>query len=370
MSYTQRLEDRIRQLEEQLAGSSSGGTTRLSSKASSLRSSPTPASGSDASLARQSMDGDGEIIGSFAGLSLGTQGHVTYHGPASFFRTHYPQRGDLSSTHGASLASSEFSEAQRRISLVTASSRQLAFQNATEIPVSFLQLHARLVAHSCLGAIPVSPQHSLVLGEPPFQLHVPTPIHSWVPLSRLLIPCPFADRLTGDMQTMGPYYSHLLLNAVLLHSLRYALSNPTITEQLDKSYEGGAIFGKHARNMLMDELSSGACSVPTIQALLLLSSNECAAGNAAQAWAYSGLCFRMMDHLGVCVDARHHAGLVALNDEDIEVRHRLFWSAYIYDKLISLYLGRAPSLQLSSLSPPLHSIGETSTVTLVVLLEG
>jgi hypothetical protein len=168
----------------------------------------------------------------------------------------------------------------------------------------------------------------------------------------------YRPAFTRDIQTLGPYYSHTLLNTVLAHSVRWGRSNPTVKATLDEHYEGGALFGKNARGMIFDELTSGAasvpemCSVPTVQTLLLLSAQECSVGNTAQAWIYSGLAFRIIDHLGICVDGRRYPGSVHLTDEDVEIRHRLFWSCYFWDKMISLYLGRLPTLQHSSVSPP------------------
>lgn len=147
------------------------------------------------------------------------------------------------------------------------------------------------------------------------------------------------------MQSMGPYYSHTLLNAMLSHSIRWGKSDPSTRRILDEGYEGGAVFGKHARTMVFEELSKGTISVPTVQTLLLLSAQECGFGNAAQAWTYSGLAFRLIDHLGITVDSDHYVGNVALGDEELEIRHRLFWSCYFWDKMISLYLGRAPTIK-------------------------
>lgn len=151
---------------------------------------------------------------------------------------------------------------------------------------------------------------------------------------------------------MGPYYSHTLLNAMLSHSTRWGKNEPSTSRILDEAYEGGVIFGKHARSMVFDELSRGVVTVPTVQTLLLLSAQECGFGNTTQAWTYSGLAFRLIDHLGICVDSGRYMGSVPISEEDAEIRRRLFWSCYFWDKMISLYLGRAPSIQHSAVSPP------------------
>ena len=148
------------------------------------------------------------------------------------------------------------------------------------------------------------------------------------------------------------------MNAILSHSIRWARCDPSVKKQLDELYDGGAVFGKHARSMVFEELASGSCSisttcsVPTVQTFLLLSAQECSMGNSAQAWIYSGNAFRIIDHLGICVDGERYPGSVQLTDEDVEIRHRLFWSCFFWDKVLSLYLGRSPTLKHSSVSPP------------------
>lgn len=154
------------------------------------------------------------------------------------------------------------------------------------------------------------------------------------------------------MQTIGPYYSHTLLNALLSHSVRWSKRDAPVSQILDDFYEGGAVFGKHARNLVFEEINKGNSTVPTIQTLLILSAQECGFGNTVQAWSYSGLAFRLIDHLGICVDGERYIDSVPLSDEDVEIRHRLFWSCYFWDKVISLYLGRSPSIQHSTISPP------------------
>lgn len=154
------------------------------------------------------------------------------------------------------------------------------------------------------------------------------------------------------MQLLGPYYSHTLLNAILSHSVRWGRWDKGTRDRLEHEYDGGAVFSRHARTMVFDEVSRGVATIPTVQTLLLLSAQECSQGNTSQAWMYSGMAFRMIDHLGICVDSQRYTGDVPLSDEDIEIRRRLFWSCYFWDKMISLYLGRSPSLQQSTVSPP------------------
>ena len=152
------------------------------------------------------------------------------------------------------------------------------------------------------------------------------------------------------MKINGPYYSDVLLNAILSHSLRWCRSEPKIGPLLE-AYDGGAQFRNGALTGLFESLKAGNGQIPTIQALLLLSAQECGRGNRTQAWLYSGMAFRLVEDLGITIDSRKYSS-VQFSDEDIEIRNRLFWSCYFWDKLVSLYFGRSPIIQDSPVSPP------------------
>lgn len=153
------------------------------------------------------------------------------------------------------------------------------------------------------------------------------------------------------MKINGPYYSDVLMNAVLSHSVRWCKAEPQVGPLLE-SFEGGAQFYQRAVSGLFESVKVGYASVPTIQTLLLLSAQECGKGNRTQAWLYSGMAFRVLDDLGISIDSRKYLGAAQLSDEDIEIRNRLFWSCYFWDKIVSLYFGRAPTMQHSRVSPP------------------
>lgn len=153
------------------------------------------------------------------------------------------------------------------------------------------------------------------------------------------------------MKINGPYYSEVLLNAILSHSLRWCKSEPNISRMLD-AYDGGAQFFESAVDGLYSSLKGGNGQIPIVQSLLLLSAQECGRGNRTQAWLYSGMAFRLVENLGITIDSRKYSGDVQFSDEDIEIRNRLFWSCYFWDKLVSLYFGRSPIIQDTPVSPP------------------
>lgn len=155
----------------------------------------------------------------------------------------------------------------------------------------------------------------------------------------------------GDMKVAGPYYSDILLNAILSHSVRWCKGEPKVGPLLE-SYDGGAKFYQSAVSGVFDALRVGYPKIPTVQTLLLLSAQECGRGNRTQAWLYSGMAFRLVEDLGISVDSRKYSRSIPFSDEDIEIRNRLFWSCYFWDKLISLYFGRSPAIKNSRVSPP------------------
>lgn len=153
------------------------------------------------------------------------------------------------------------------------------------------------------------------------------------------------------MKNGGPYFSKALLNAVLSHSVRWCRSDPGMSELLSL-YGDGTVFLDLAVEDLFRDIQHGISKIPTVQALLLLSAQQCGCGNRTQAWLYSGMAFRMIDDMGLCIDGKRHVDAGHFSPEDIEVRNRLFWSCYFWDKLISLYFGRSPMIQGSDISPP------------------
>lgn len=254
----------------------------------------------------------------FEGLKLDEKGSITYHGPTSLF---HPIAGHQESTEPADVALvregalPDF-EGNTRARLVTNAWYQRARETESDIPALFQHL---LDTHWC-----------------------------WVqPLFNFI----YRPAFTRDIESLGPCYSHTLMNAIFMHSVRWVKNDPEVMSKLEP-YEKGGIFGRHVRTLVFDEISRGDFSIPTVQTMLLLSAHECSSGNAAQAWVYSGIAFRLIDQLGICIDGQRYAGSAHLSDEDIEIRNRLFWSCYFWDKMLSLYLGRSPSLKSSAVSPP------------------
>jgi len=126
------------------------------------------------------------------------------------------------------------------------------------------------------------------------------------------------------MTTDGPYFSQFLLVVLCAHAARF---EPARFE--DKKL--GDMFNARARLLLGTEIHRPS-SIPTIQALLQLSARDLAYGSISQAWLYSGMAFRMVSDLGLHHIRGRVSDLGQLSSEDLEIRTRLFWSCYLWDK--------------------------------------
>jgi hypothetical protein len=123
----------------------------------------------------------------------------------------------------------------------------------------------------------------------------------------------------GDMTTGGRYYSEFLLSVLCAHSAKY------------HDGCGAELLLSRARQLLGTAIQQPS-SIPTVQALLQLSARDLAHGSISQAWVYSGIAFRMASDLGLQHSGPNLSNLKDLSPVDLEVRRRLFWSCYFWDK--------------------------------------
>lgn len=125
----------------------------------------------------------------------------------------------------------------------------------------------------------------------------------------------------GDMAIGGRYYSEFLLMVILAHAAKY------------QDIDCAEFLLARARQLLGPAIQQPS-SIPTVQALLQLSAREMASGSISQAWVYSGIAFRMASDLGL----QHSvSGIKGIGPVDIEIRRRLFWSCFFWDKYVTSY---------------------------------
>lgn len=143
-----------------------------------------------------------------------------------------------------------------------------------------------------------------------------------------------------DMACAGPYFSKLLLNAIYFGASKFS---PRLDVRKDANdvRTAGWTFRSRVRELLGSALD--ASSITTIQALLQMTNSLFALGDErSAAWLYAGLAFRMLTDLGMHVDVSKTG---RFSDEDLEIRRRVFWGAFVVDKMQSLYQGRPVSLK-------------------------
>ncbi|KAJ5627857.1 hypothetical protein N7490_010085 [Penicillium lividum] len=146
-----------------------------------------------------------------------------------------------------------------------------------------------------------------------------------------------------DMATGGPYFSKLLLNAIYFGASKFS-NRPEVRRDPDDARTAGWTFRLRVKELLGSALDRS--EITTIQALLVMTSSLFALGDErSAAWLYAGTAFRMIIDLGMHVDATMLSNMRRLSDEDIEIRRRVFWGAFVVDKIQSLYQGRPASLQ-------------------------
>ncbi|KAI4739068.1 hypothetical protein E4T50_10453 [Aureobasidium sp. EXF-12298] len=146
-----------------------------------------------------------------------------------------------------------------------------------------------------------------------------------------------------DMACNGPYFSKILLNAIF-----YGASKFSPRLDLRKDANDVRTAGWQFRNRVRDLLGQALdhSEITTIQALLQMSNSLFALGDEqSAAWVYAGTAFRMLVDVGLHVDAAMMPTMQRFTEEDLEIRRRVYWSAYVVDKMQSLYQGRPASLR-------------------------
>ncbi|KAJ5217515.1 uncharacterized protein N7469_011140 [Penicillium citrinum] len=146
-----------------------------------------------------------------------------------------------------------------------------------------------------------------------------------------------------DMATNGPYFSKLLLNAIYFGASKFS-NRLEVRRDPDDVRTAGWTFRMRVKDLLGSALDRS--DITTIQALLVMTSSLFALGDErSAAWLYAGTAFRMIIDLGMHVDATRLSNMRLISEEDLEIRRRVFWGAFVVDKIQSLYQGRPPSLQ-------------------------
>ncbi|KAE8153537.1 fungal-specific transcription factor domain-containing protein [Aspergillus avenaceus] len=238
-------------------------------------------------------------------LSLDENGKLCYYGPTS--AVHAPPPADSTNLNDSHSSMSDARSLLTSTALESKTWEEFALGNAalqTDMPrhliSKLLQIHWTWIA----------------------------PMFNWV----------YRPAFMRDMAIGGPCYSPFLLVVMCAHAARF------------HDRQTSELLITRARLLLGTELHNPS-SIPTAQGLLQLSAREIAYGSISQAWLYSGMAFRMVSDLGLHHSTSKIASLGHLTAEDLEIRRRLFWSCYLWDKAISLFLGLDDSAENDSWAP-------------------
>ncbi|KAL5401387.1 hypothetical protein PMIN06_011920 [Paraphaeosphaeria minitans] len=154
-----------------------------------------------------------------------------------------------------------------------------------------------------------------------------------------------------DMACHGPYFSKLLLNAIYFSAAKFSPRHELRRER-DNVRTAGWRFRERVRELLGGALDKS--DITTIQALLVMTNSLFALGDErSAAWLYAGLAFRMIVDLGMHVESPKLTSHRKFSDEDSEIRRRVFWAAFVVDKIQSLYQGRPVTIKESDTLVPI-----------------
>ncbi|VZI07021.1 unnamed protein product [Fusarium fujikuroi] len=154
-----------------------------------------------------------------------------------------------------------------------------------------------------------------------------------------------------DMACGGPYFSKLLLNAIYFGSSKFS-PRLEVRKDVNDVRTAGWRYRERVRELVGGSLDRS--DITTIQALLVMTNSLFALGDErSAAWLYAGLAFRMLIDLGLHVDLTNSH---QFSDEDLEIRRRVFWGAFVVDKIQSLYQGRPVTLKENDAMVPIKFI--------------
>ncbi|KAF5597937.1 nitrogen assimilation transcription factor nirA [Fusarium pseudocircinatum] len=150
-----------------------------------------------------------------------------------------------------------------------------------------------------------------------------------------------------DMACNGPYYSHLLLTAMLfagsMHTVdAAALRNTGKLNSIGRPYRIKFEQALHASGSQVLFNSD----ITTIQALLVVSDALFSWCNERSlSWHYLGIAISMIIDLGLHIDGPARRSSKKVTAEDTEIERRVFWATFISDKVQSIYQGRPTRLR-------------------------
>ncbi|OAA69333.1 Transcription factor [Akanthomyces lecanii RCEF 1005] len=158
-----------------------------------------------------------------------------------------------------------------------------------------------------------------------------------------------------DMTTNGPYFSKLLLYAILFAASKYAANDQVRSDPHDPETTGvpfrqrfEEILLEPGANVLFDS------KLTTVQALLVVANVLLSwRDEASLAWHYTGVAINMVIDLGIHTERHPTRSTSDYCAEGVEAHRRVFWAAFILDKMHAIYQGRPARLSGANVSVPI-----------------
>ncbi|KAF3400171.1 Nitrogen assimilation transcription factor nirA, partial [Penicillium rolfsii] len=155
-----------------------------------------------------------------------------------------------------------------------------------------------------------------------------------------------------DMACNGPYFSKLLLNAILFTVSKHC-PRPELRSDPDDITTAGWRFRQRFTELLRESFDKS--EITTLQALIIMSNSlfsRC--DERSLSWLYAGNAFNMIIDLGLHVLPSPNK----MSAEELEVRKRVIWGAYTIDKIQCLLQGRPPLLRQVNFKASLNFLDE------------
>ncbi|KAJ9611500.1 hypothetical protein H2200_004684 [Cladophialophora chaetospira] len=151
----------------------------------------------------------------------------------------------------------------------------------------------------------------------------------------------YRPAIVRDLLEPGSQCSKFLLNAIFACASKFSARLEVRDDPSDPSTAGRRFFRRCDELLAQDSLFIYP-TLPTVVGLLYLGSSYNARGETSKAWLYTGYALRMIYDLGLHLDPKETSD----SPEQVEIRRRVFWGAFVSDKLQSLYLGRPVAINL------------------------
>ncbi|KAJ4007327.1 hypothetical protein NW766_010011 [Fusarium irregulare] len=157
----------------------------------------------------------------------------------------------------------------------------------------------------------------------------------------------------------GPYFSELLLYALLFAGSQFTAEAAAARTLPEANATGRQYRAKFEQTLHGSKGLIFKSEVPTIQALLVVSDALFSWCNERSlSWHYMGLAINMIIDLGLHTNQSLRGSSEPASAEATEVKRRLFWAAFVMDKVHSIYQGRPTRLHKRDPKLPIAFLDE------------